>query len=140
MSTQMSTSLSSHCSPLETEPNNRKERIPNWLRNSSAWADIKSMYSLAVLINISFHGAKIENISDTYKDLVKFFEAWAEYHSRDCLFCATDFGAQVPGPSAPTVVTLSILSGSFLLEHLAHAVHIVRWRDAKGEFEATDES
>ena len=42
--------------------------------------------------------------------------------------------------TAPTVVTLSILSGSFLLEHLAHAVHIVRWRDAKGEFEATDES
>ena len=53
-------------------------------------------------------------------------------------FCA--MGAEVPGPSAPTVVTLSILSGSFLLEHLAHAVHIVRWRDAKGEFEATDES
>ena len=41
---------------------------------------------------------------------------------------------------AVTVITLSILSCYFLLEHLAHAVQIVRWRDAKGEFEATDES
>lgn len=73
MSTQMSTSLSSRCSPLETEPNNRKLRMPNWLRNSSAWADIRSMYSFAVLINLSFHGAKIGNKSETCKHLGKFF-------------------------------------------------------------------
>ena len=45
----------------------------NWLRNSSAWADIRSMYSFAVLIIKSFHWAKIGNIFETCKLLGKFF-------------------------------------------------------------------
>ena len=41
--------------------------------NSIALNIFRSMYSFAVLINLSFHGAKIGNKSETCKHLGKFF-------------------------------------------------------------------
>lgn len=36
------------------EPNNRSNCMPNWLRKSSEWAEIMSIYSSAVFIMINY--------------------------------------------------------------------------------------